>query len=130
MHDVEEGQRRAPTASTVRMLLQTQRPGRHGVRARRRAQADGRGAPEIWLELFVDGQREGATGTVLWERGLHELELSVTLVMEAGDSIELLALSGHRHASACSIELDAIRSELQTGLRLAPAEPQAAALST
>ncbi|MBH9576217.1 hypothetical protein [Inhella proteolytica] len=126
MHAVEEGLRRAPIASTVRMLLQAQRAGRHVVRARCRAQGDGHGAPEMWLELFVEGQREGATGTVPWQRGLHELELSLTLVLEAGDSVELLALSGHRHASACSIELDAIRSELPASLCLAPDEQPAA----
>lgn len=44
--------------------------------------------------------------------------------MEAGDCEGLLALSGHRHASACSIELDAIRCEPPASLRLMPAPPQ------
>lgn len=118
MQFVEQAQRRAPIGSTVRMQLQALREGRYIVRARCRAQADGSGCAEIWLELFVNGQREGASGTVPWPRGLHELELCMTLTLERGDSVELLALSGQRHASACSIELDALRSALPASLGL------------
>lgn len=96
---------RAPIASTLRARYVAEHKGRHVVHLLSRARATGGGNAELWLELLVNGQRAVVGEPILWPTGTQEVELSYELQLEAGEAVELLAMSGCAQAMPCGIEL-------------------------
>ncbi|MBH9552266.1 hypothetical protein [Inhella gelatinilytica] len=97
---------RAPIASTLRARYVAERKGAHVVRVSTRARAFSSGGAELWLELLVNGQRAVFGEPILWQGGTQDIELEYELMLNPGQTVDLLAMSGCAQALPCGIELE------------------------